>query len=51
MTFFIGFLLTKSAVIRARSSFSNINVKWNNINTNELITITISNSRIVRKEK
>ena len=31
MTFFVGFWFSKSAVIRACSNFSNISVKWNNI--------------------
>ena len=33
MTFFVGFWLNKSAVIRACSNFSNITIKWNNIDT------------------
>ena len=39
MTFFVGFRLTKSAVIRVCSSFSNISLKWNNTDTNKLLTI------------
>ena len=39
MTFFVGFWLSKSAVIRPFSNYSNISVKWNNMETNKLIPI------------
>ena len=50
MTFFVGVWLSKSVVIRACSNFSYISVKWNNTDTNKLMTINYQQLLLIFKK-